>query len=50
MGNYWRVFFFLFSQKIRMGKRDEELLEMLLVRRSGSGLLNLQAAVLYGEK
>ena len=31
MGNYWRVFFLLFSKKTRMGKRDGELLEMLLV-------------------
>jgi len=30
MGNYWRVFFLLFSKKTRMGKRDGELLEMLL--------------------
>ena len=30
MGNHWRVFFFLFPKKSKMGKWDRELLEMLL--------------------
>jgi len=29
IGNHWRMFFFLFPNKTRIGKRNRELLEML---------------------
>jgi hypothetical protein len=31
MGNCWRMFFFEFAKKIKMGRRDRELLELLLL-------------------
>ena len=36
MTNYWRAFFYCFSKKIRMGKRDGELLETLLASKQQS--------------